>query len=47
MPTKKWSEIKAQRFTPEELDQIDRETARELLEEDEAAPDTEKSAELR
>ena len=34
MATKKWSEIRAQRFTPEELDQIDREIASELLEEE-------------
>ena len=34
MTTRKWSEIRAQRFTPEELRQIDQEVERELLEMD-------------
>lgn len=34
MMTKKWSDIRAQRFTPEELRQIDQEAERELLEMD-------------
>jgi DNA-binding transcriptional regulator YiaG len=34
MATKKWSDIRAQRFTPEELGQIDREVESELLEMD-------------
>jgi hypothetical protein len=31
MATKKWSEIRAQKFTPEELRRIDREVESELL----------------
>lgn len=34
MATKKWSEIRAQKFTPEELRRIDREVESELLEMD-------------
>ena len=34
MTVKKWSEIRAQKFTPEELRQIDQEVERELLEMD-------------
>jgi DNA-binding XRE family transcriptional regulator len=34
MALKKWAEIKAQRFTPEELNQIDQEVEGELLEMD-------------
>src|SRR4029079_13713363 len=34
MATKRWSEIRAQKFTPEELRRIDREVERELLEMD-------------
>src|SRR3954452_11734065 len=34
MTTKKWSDIRAQRFTPEELGQIDQEIESELLEMD-------------
>jgi transcriptional regulator with XRE-family HTH domain len=34
MTAKKWSDIRAQRFTPEQLRQINREVKRELLEMD-------------
>lgn len=34
MATKKWSDIKAQKFTPTELREIDQEVERELLEMD-------------
>jgi predicted transcriptional regulator len=34
MTAKKWSDIRAQRFTPEELRQIDEEVEREILEMD-------------
>ena len=34
MRAKKWSDIRAQRFTPEELRQIDQEVERELMEMD-------------
>jgi len=32
MTTKKWSDIKAEKFTPEELRQLDREVRRQLRE---------------
>jgi len=34
MTAKKWSDIRARKFTPEELNQIDQEVERELLEMD-------------
>jgi len=34
MTAKKWSDIRAQKFTPEELNQIDQEIERDLLEMD-------------
>lgn len=38
MTTRNWSDIRAQRFTPEELEQIDREVASELVEVEGSVP---------